>query len=179
LPKTANGAICRASCRAKRPQPLQKTSVCRVPRAARGRARAARCASGPLREPPLHTCRSALRPSARQPLFWRVIRRPSGQGQWHPKHRLPSAVPHAVRPPLEASRAYFCCCAPTRVRACGKVSKNGLEAGNSPVTIRSAAARPPRRSPADQRSWRVRSATARQLSRLDLRDRSPWGTVRR
>ena len=125
------------------------------------------------------TCRSALRPSARQPLFWRVIRRPSGQGQWHPKHRLPSAVPHAVRPPLEASRAYFCCCAPTRVRACGKVSKNGLEAGNSPVTIRSAAARPPRRSPADQRSWRVRSATARQLSRLDLRDRSPWGTVRR
>jgi hypothetical protein len=39
LPKTANGAICRASCRAKGPQPLQKTSVFRVPRAARRRER--------------------------------------------------------------------------------------------------------------------------------------------
>jgi hypothetical protein len=38
-----------------------------------------------------------------------------------PKHRLPSAVPHAVRPALAASRACSCCCAPTRhFRACGK-----------------------------------------------------------
>ena len=46
-----------------------------------------------------------------QPSFWRLFRRPIRCGRRHPQHRLPSAVPHAVRPALAASRACSCCCA--------------------------------------------------------------------
>jgi hypothetical protein len=46
-----------------------------------------------------------------QPSFWRVVRRPIRCGRRHPQLRLPSAVPHAVRPALAASRACSCCCA--------------------------------------------------------------------
>jgi len=35
-----------------------------------------------------------VRPSS----FWRVVRRPSGCARRHPQHRLPSAVPCALRP---------------------------------------------------------------------------------
>ncbi len=68
----------------------------RPPEAAPERLGAHRARCG---QPPLHTCRYALRFGGRRPSFWRVVRRPSGAldrrlgcGRRHPQHRLPRAV---------------------------------------------------------------------------------------
>jgi len=50
----------------------------------------------------------------------------------HPQHRLPSAVPHAVRPALAASRACSCCCAPPGTSgALPQPTRDGTQTGSS------------------------------------------------
>ena len=71
------------------------------------------------RQRSLQTCRSALRRGWRSSSFWRDVRGPSGCGRRHTRHRMPSAVPHGVRPALVASRACSCCCAPTGTMEAG------------------------------------------------------------
>ena len=80
------------------------------------------------------TCRSAQWAGCRWRSFWRAVRRPSGCGRRHPQHRLPSAVPHAVRPALAASRACSCCCAPTGTYTSGALpqpTRDGTQTGSS------------------------------------------------